>query len=154
MTPLDVFAVLRLLLAGTLYAFFGLLLWLWWRSERPSKQTTTAAERARLVVVDGGQTGLALDRAFAVGPVCTIGRASTADVVVADEAASLEHAVIHKREGRWWIEDLASKNGTRLNEEWLTRSSPLRAGDMIAIASVTLRFADNGDTTVEPLARA
>ncbi len=153
MTPLDVFAVLRLLLAGTLYAFFGLLLWLWWRSERPSNEAAAAAERATLVVVDGGQSGLAIDRAFVVGPVCTIGRASTADVIVADDAASLEHAVIHRREGRWWIEDLASRNGTRLNEERLTRSSPLRAGDMIAIASVTLRFTDNGEAVVEPSAR-
>lgn len=152
MAPLDVFAVLRLLLAGTLYAFFGLLLWLWWRSERPSKQSTATTERATLVVVDAGQSGLATDRTFSVGPVCTIGRASTADVVVADDGASLEHAVIHHREGRWWIEDLASKNGTRLNQDRLTRSSPLRAGDMIAIASVTLRFAENGDAAGEPLA--
>jgi pSer/pThr/pTyr-binding forkhead associated (FHA) protein len=151
MNPLDVFAALRLVLAVVLYGFFGLLLWLWWRGDRPVVGASAPLERAELVVVEAGQSGLPVNRAFSIGPVCTIGRASTADVVVADDGASLEHAVIHRREGRWWIEDLTSKNGTRVNHELLTRTSPLRAGDMIAIASVTLRFANAGDAARDPL---
>ncbi len=145
MSPLEVYAALRFALAAALYAFFGVLLWLWWRSERQAAALSTPRNDAALVVIDAGHTALRAEQVFAVGAVCAIGRAPTADVVIGDDGASLEHAVIHRREGRWWIEDLASKNGTWVNQALLERACPLRAGDMIAIASVTLRFTDAVD---------
>ncbi len=142
MSPLEVYAILRFALAGALYVFFGVLVWLWWRSERQAGASPSTQSEAALVVVDAGHTTLRAEQVFTVGAVCAIGRAPTADVVIGDDGASLEHAVIHHREGRWWIEDLASKNGTWVNRALLERACPLRAGDMIAIASVTLRFTD------------
>ncbi len=142
MNPLEAYAILRVALAVALYGFFGALLWLWWRSERASQPAPRPSAPATLTVVDAGRTGLAPERVFAVGDVCTIGRAATADVVIADDGASLEHCVIHRREGRWWIEDLGSKNGTWLNQSLVERPGPLRAGDMIAIAGVTMRFTE------------
>lgn len=142
MNPLEAYAVLRVVLAVALYAFFGALLWLWWRTERASQPAPGPAASATLTVVDAGRSGLAPERVFAIGAVCTLGRAATADVVIADDAASLEHCVIHRREGRWWIEDLGTKNGTWLNQSLVERPGPLRAGDMIAIAGVTFRFMD------------
>ena len=150
MSPLDVYAALRFALAAVLYVFFGVLLWLWWRSERQTSAVSTTQLDAALVVIDAGQTSLRAEQVFNVGAVCAIGRAPTADVVIADDGASLEHAVIHRREGRWWIEDLASKNGTWVNRALLERACPLRAGDMIAIAGVTLKFSDAPDRARSP----
>ncbi|MBL8095022.1 MAG: FHA domain-containing protein [Anaerolineales bacterium] len=145
MSPLEAYGVLRISLAVALYAVFGALLWLWWRSTRPSRQTAPRVASAALIVLAPGPTGFASEQSLPVGAVCTLGRAPTADIVLTDEGASLEHAVIHRREGLWWIEDLGSKNGTWLNQQLLDRASPLRAGDMIAIAGVSFRFASTED---------
>jgi len=45
----------------------------------------------------------------------TIGRASTNDVTIADYVTSKEHAVIQSAAGRFFIEDLGSTNGVKVD---------------------------------------
>ena len=67
----------------------------------------------------------------------TIGRASENDIVILDSAASRRHARIVSSDGRWFVEDLGSTNGTQVNGERITRRE-LARGDMIKVESTTL----------------
>ena len=65
-------------------------------------------------------------------------------VIVEDAFASSEHALLSLRSGRWWLEDLGSKNGTRLNGEPLNAPAIVATGDEIGIGGVRLRIELDG----------
>jgi len=69
---------------------------------------------------------------------CTIGRAKTCDVHIDHPSISRRHAIL--RRGRaYTIEDLASRNGTRVGGAALAPHTPARIGDgdVIALGRVT-----------------
>lgn len=69
-----------------------------------------------------------------------IGRSADSDVCLANSSISSNHAEIHRRrEGSFYIVDLASTNGVFVNEEKVTQVE-LRHGDLIEIGEVRLRF--------------
>ena len=87
----------------------------------------------------------------------SIGRDATNDLVMESPAVSREHAAIALRDGRWYLEDRGSFNGTFLNGTRLVPGTPLplRHADRIGIGTDTLIFSwptqvDDPDTT-EPL---
>ena len=84
------------------------------------------------------------------GDACTIGRSSRADVVLADPMLSREHARICRDNGAWVVEDLHSRNGTRLNGEPLTGPRALGLGDMIALGNCMLTVGPRLDDTKTP----
>ena len=72
----------------------------------------------------------------------TIGRGPANDLTFESNTVSREHAAISLRDGRWYLEDRGSYNGTFLNG---TRSQPgvplpLRHADRIGIGSETVLF--------------
>jgi len=70
-----------------------------------------------------------------------IGRDPESDLVVDTEQTSRKHARIGTREGRYFLADLNSANGTYLNGEHLRGDSRwLNAGDTVAIGGDSLRF--------------
>jgi pSer/pThr/pTyr-binding forkhead associated (FHA) protein len=87
----------------------------------------------------------------------TIGRDPKNDLVFESTAVSREHAGITSRDGRWYLEDRGSFNGTYLNGTRVVPGTPmpLRHADRIAIGSETLIFswpAQRQDPeTTEPL---
>ena len=86
-----------------------------------------------------------------------IGRDPKNDLVMESAAVSREHAGVVFRDGRWFLEDRGSFNGTYLNGTRVVPGTPLplRHADRISIGTETLIFAwpaqqDDPDTT-EPL---
>jgi FHA domain-containing protein len=84
----------------------------------------------------------------------TIGRAPHNDLVLPSSKVSRDHAVIVFEDGRWFIEDRGSFNGTFLNGDRLRPGSrlPLRHADRIGIGAQTILFswpaqASDPDTT-------
>lgn len=71
---------------------------------------------------------------------CTIGRSSKSDVVLGENPVSRNHARIEFREGRFWIEDLGSTNGTRLRGGEIEGPEPLDPGDVLEIGPYRLRL--------------
>ncbi len=67
-----------------------------------------------------------------------IGRSPSADLVLEDHESSVQHAVVTARGGRFFIRDLGSSNGTRLNGERIVES-PLVAGDEVVVGQTVLR---------------
>jgi pSer/pThr/pTyr-binding forkhead associated (FHA) protein len=76
---------------------------------------------------------------YLTGEELTIGRSPTCRLVLSEKTVSGEHALIFRKDGEWWIRDLDSTNGTRVNQTPVTLQS-LRSGDLITIESLTFKF--------------
>lgn len=64
----------------------------------------------------------------------TVGAAPDNDIVIEDARISGRHARLTARpDGGWLLEDLQSRNGTRLNGKALGRSEPAYAGDVVGL---------------------
>lgn len=81
----------------------------------------------------------------------TIGRSVKADIVLEDEKASRLHCGVRQQDGEYLIKDLASKNGTFLNEERI-ESETLKPGDKIRIGNTRISVEkDSGKGTTTAL---
>ena len=69
-----------------------------------------------------------------------VGSAADTDVVVGDSSVSRIHAMLHQLNGRWFIEDCGSRNGTAVNGHQLTSLHPLRPNDEIRLGRARLVF--------------
>jgi hypothetical protein len=135
-----IFAV-RLLLTVLLYAFLIAVFVVLWRDLKTAAETPqTVQERKAQLVVLSSCDGLEANAVFSLQPFTTLGRSAANTIVVPDTFASAEHALISWRSGQWWLEDLGSRNGTRINDESVTAPTVLSAGDVIAIGQVKLKF--------------
>jgi len=97
-----------------------------------------------VVLWDGGQ-------ALAPAPrdtLLTIGRGPNCDLVVDHRSVSRVHAKLHAVSGRFWIEDLGSSNGTRVQGEQIapgTRAA-IGYGDVVEIGDTLLTLLE-GDAS-------
>ena len=91
-----------------------------------------------LVVERGG--GLERDQRFDLIGGLSIGRSAEADVRIEDRYASGLHARIFSRDGRTYIEDMSSTNGTQLNDATLSGEAELIDGDVVKIGDTALRY--------------
>ncbi len=101
---------------------------------------TQRSDLGRLILADPGPTGLEAGKSFPLAEVSAIGRSLRNVVAIDDEFLSAEHAILTWREGRWWLEDLGSKNGTFLNGVRVARAVPVSRGDSIEVGRVALRL--------------
>jgi pSer/pThr/pTyr-binding forkhead associated (FHA) protein len=63
-----------------------------------------------------------------------IGRGPENEVSLPNDLyASKDHAAIVYEGGRYWLEDLGSKNGTRINGTTVHNREPINRGDVISI---------------------
>ncbi len=137
--------LLRIAAAALLYLFLLGVIVVIWRDWRATERIAALTRRERaqplghLVVVEGGDSGLLPGHAWPLEITTSLGRAPTNTVVIEDPFASSEHALIYRRDGRWWLEDLGSKNGTLLNGELLPAPTIVVTGDEVGIGSVRLR---------------
>ncbi|MDI6807613.1 MAG: FHA domain-containing protein [Candidatus Eisenbacteria bacterium] len=72
--------------------------------------------------------------------VSYVGRDASNDIVFPEEAVSKKHAKITFADGKFYLEDLESSNGTFVNGERLAGRAALKDGDVIRLGSVILRF--------------
>ena len=127
---------LRLLAGLSLAGFLLLLFFMIWRSLHASERQLRLARaaQARLLRADPASDGTsAYSEGIALHPLTTIGRSASNTIVVSDDFVSAEHARIIFERGRWWLEDRASRNGTRLNRENIQSKAILNDGDEIGI---------------------
>jgi pSer/pThr/pTyr-binding forkhead associated (FHA) protein len=84
--------------------------------------------------------GAGKDRVFTIrAAVTTIGRGLENDLVLDSTDVSRNHARIEYRDGQWFLIDLNSTNGTRLNGQPV-RQSAIRGGDQFEVGSIMLEF--------------
>lgn len=81
------------------------------------------------------------------GERIVFGRNADCQVVLATPSVSREHAVIRKIAGKYYIEDMNSRNGTEVNNNKIKARTPLKDGDLITICGNTMAFYE---TTPKP----
>jgi transcriptional regulator with GAF, ATPase, and Fis domain len=96
-----------------------------------------------LVLLNGPTPG-AMVRLDADGEPVAIGRDASCDLPVDDHECSRLHARIWAENGRWCIEDCASRNGTQLNSQPIERSE-LEPGDLIRIGERLIVFVEESE---------
>lgn len=146
MTTTVLLFVLRIAFMLLLYGFLLLVVWMVWRELRRGSEADVAAPQAprgaRLTVVAAGDSGYAEGRQFELQSITTIGRDLSNDIVIADDYASSRHARIERQgDGRFWLVDVGSSNGTLLNGQRIRENDtiPLDPGDVIGVGKVQLK---------------
>jgi len=141
--------IVRIVLAGLLYGFLVMLFWLLWQDLRAAARVNEARTQTlgRLVVMESEAPTVSAGAAFPLLPVTSLGRAPTNTAPLPDDACSLEHALLYYRENQWWLEDLGSRNGTRLNQAVIAAPTPVLPGDVIGIGRLRLKI-EMGAATV------
>lgn len=92
---------------------------------------------AYLVIADGPMAGC--EKRLAAQN--TIGRTSSADIMVQSDMVSRRHADVFALEGEFWIADLGSTNVTSVNGKALgAKPHRLRAGDRVRVGDVVLVY--------------
>jgi len=91
---------------------------------------------ALVIHAGGGRVG----ESFAIeGEQVAIGRRADSDVLLDDVTVSRDHALLIKRAGEWFLDDLGSLNGTYVNRERID-SIGLKEGDELQIGKFRLTF--------------
>ncbi|HEX5940552.1 MAG TPA: FHA domain-containing protein [Dehalococcoidia bacterium] len=141
--------VVRFAVLGIVFLFLFTVLRTQWREltrARPIRAGSATQESAILYVVQPGKTGLRSGDPFELEPSTTIGRVEGNNVVLDEETVSSRHAAVEFHDGRWWIRDLGSTNGTFLNNEAVDGQGQLEPGDLIQVGGVRLQFAASRPT--------
>ncbi len=128
--------ILRGLSALALLGFLSFIFVTIWRDYARSVQQADANRRVygHLVSVHDIDGALVPDgETYPLIPLTSLGRLPTNMIVIEDNYASGEHAVVALREGQWWLEDQQSRNGTMLNEMLISQPVVMTDGDVIGI---------------------
>jgi hypothetical protein len=68
-----------------------------------------------------------------------IGRDPRNQVVIDDLYVSRNHAFITYEDGKFWVEDLGSKNGTKLNGSHILDREVINPGDIVTVGHAEFR---------------
>lgn len=77
---------------------------------------------------------------YALGSQITLGRADTNGVILNDTYVSTVHARIFLTNGTYFVEDLASRNGSSLNGQEIVATTALVPGDVLQFGATTMEF--------------
>ena len=69
-----------------------------------------------------------------------VGRSSRCDLAVADRCLSRQHVRLSKTDDGWQVEDMGSRNGTRLNGSMISGPTPIGQGDLIEASMSRITF--------------
>jgi hypothetical protein len=148
--PDSLLQILKICLLVVLGLFFLRVLRAVWAELKPPVLAPPAPAAARGSVPPTGQpVGMKLrvveppdakGQSFDLSHEMTVGRAPGCGVSLhSDSTVSQLHARVYKSDdGRLWIEDLGSTNGTFLNRNKVSAPALLRRGDRVQIGSTVL----------------
>ena len=109
---------LRLLMAAAVYIFIGWALWTIWQDLRQEGQNALAHRFPAIRLEVRTRNRVLASRTFSKSEII-LGRNPECDISINDETASAQHARLSYHHNQWWVEDLSSTNGTKLNKEKL-----------------------------------
>jgi pSer/pThr/pTyr-binding forkhead associated (FHA) protein len=133
----EVLLALRLLVGVSLFAFLGWVLWLLW-SDLQIQAGLLASRKVpplSLQIQANDESPQLINYSQAE---ITIGRDPACECLLQDDAVSTHHARLAYHHSQWWLEDLGSRNGTKLNSELLTNPTVVISGDIIFCGHTTL----------------
>jgi pSer/pThr/pTyr-binding forkhead associated (FHA) protein len=128
---------LRLLLASALYVFLGWALLTLWRDLQKQAAVTVTRRMPGIGLRVRAGSAVPILKHF-TQPEIIIGRDSTCEITTLDDTVSARHARLTYHHAQWWLEDLNSTNGTRLNGQTVTTPTVLTNEDEIECGSLIL----------------
>ena len=144
--PFDIFILgLRIAFIALIYLFLFQIMRVVVRDLRQGGMAETPQSKARygkLVIVEPGKSRLVPGTVFTLQAVTSLGRKDSNSIVLDDDFVSSEHSLISWRDGRAWLEDAGSTNGTFLNNADVTRPVAVSEGDIIGIGAVRLKWTE------------
>lgn len=143
---------LRLLTAAALYGFLAWVFIFLYRETR--RQAVTLTNRrvpgiGVMIRLPGGHGTL---RHFNQAEI-TIGRDPGCDIPLSEDTVSARHAHLMYHHNQWWVEDLSSTNGTRLNSMPVSIPTVITSGDEIQCGGVSLSVSLSENVVIEPTQR-
>lgn len=90
----------------------------------------------KLIVLNGSSAGECIDLSNEI----MIGRSENCSLKIMVYEISRKHCRIFKEEEKFFIEDLNSLNGTKVNEEYIKNKAELKSGDLISLAFNDFKF--------------
>ena len=142
-------AVLKFCFVGVLWLFFFRVMRVAWTEVNapptagaPTSLATPVAAAApadtsvRLTIVEPADRR---GRSYELRQELTLGRSSSCDVSLPDDSyVSQLHARIYRRDGRVWLEDAGSTNGTYLNAKGISAPVVLHRGDRVQVGRTVM----------------
>jgi pSer/pThr/pTyr-binding forkhead associated (FHA) protein len=129
----------RLLFLGLIYLFLARVIAALLRDLRAAAREPTERP-GRLVVLASPGGEPPAGQVFGLDVITALGRDVNNAIVIDDPFASSEHAVLTYRGRSWYLEDLASTNGSYVNGRRVEGVSPLGFGDELQIGQVRMRL--------------
>jgi pSer/pThr/pTyr-binding forkhead associated (FHA) protein len=102
------------------------------RPARPARQGR--GEPGSLAVLEGPLAGQTIPL---TGPIA-VGRGPDNTVVLQDDYVSSRHARFYNHDGRWYVEDMGSTNGTQVGGSRITNPAQLHLGTTIKMGKTVL----------------
>jgi hypothetical protein len=131
--------MVRITFVLLLYVFFFLLARALWRDLR-SAVTETGRALGRLIVVSSPGGVPPEGASLPLDAVTSLGRDVNNSVVIDDDFASADHALLTFRGRAWYVEDRGSSNGTFLNGQRIASVAPMGFGDEVQVGRVRFRL--------------
>ncbi len=143
-------AVLKFFFLALLWLFFIRVIRVAWNevnappvptSPSPAAPSRPAAapqppQSARITIVEPADRR---GRSYQLDQELVVGRGSGCDVALPDDSyVSQRHARLYRRDGRVWLEDLGSTNGTYLNSKPVSAPAVLHRGDRVQVGRTVL----------------
>jgi hypothetical protein len=86
-----------------------------------------------------------VEEIYMLGKDVDIGRSVKSSIIINDPYMSTRHARFSFKDGKYFIEDLGSTNGTLVNGKYVKNiTQPLKDGDKIRIGQVDFLFVNGG----------
>lgn len=108
----------------------------------------SAGPKAFLVVRRDDSAGNVF--ALHAGKRYVLGRANTNEIVLNDDLCSRQHAEVSFNGGKWFLRDLGSLNGTRVNDQLIQHEVELQPLDEIGLGRCRLWFVESLDQLPPP----
>lgn len=139
----------RFLMAAAVYTFLGWALWMIWQDLKQEGQKASARILPAIRLEVRARNRVLISRTFSK-PEIILGRNPVCDIPIDDETASAQHARLSYHHNQWWIEDLNSTNGTKLNRAKLTLPTVLTSDDEIQCGRTKVTVTMSGDISGSP----
>jgi pSer/pThr/pTyr-binding forkhead associated (FHA) protein len=141
---------LRLIMALALYSFLGWAIYLLWRDINRQGKSIAGRRVPNIGITVQPASGAQIEMHFSQ-PELIMGRDPGCDIpILGDDTVSTRHAQLSYHHGQWWVKDLASTNGTLLNQVQLKMPTVITSGDEIKCGNVQLLVNISVDVFVSP----
>jgi pSer/pThr/pTyr-binding forkhead associated (FHA) protein len=144
---------LRLIMALALYSFLGWAIYLLWRDINRQGKSIAGRRVPNIGITMQPASGNQTEMHFSQ-PELIMGRDPGCDIpILGDDTVSTRHAQLSYHHGQWWVKDLASTNGTLLNQTQIKMPTVITSGDEIKCGNVQLLVNISVDVFVSPTIR-